>query len=190
MPTTPKGTLSGIVPKWGTVRTLEKGGGGSPFSRTPLLGATRNAGGTITELGDLNEAVADLANQASWLRNRYVLRTEFNPLNLGGQLYCPIFLPNTYNLFCNRVVVWGVALSGSLTAVGLRFRTNGGYLGSQFNMTVISNEATYQEVTDRLLATNNTGSDIIQPYGLEVTALTQTGSSRFFVYADFSINAP
>jgi hypothetical protein len=189
MPTTPKGNLPTPVPKWGNIRALERGNVGSSFSRTPLLGATRS-GATITETGDLNEPIVDLANQTAWLRQRYVLRAELNPLGIGNQIYLPILLPNTYNLLTHRVVAWGTAISGTLSAVGLRFRTNGGYIGSQFNMTVVSNEATYQETTDRFLAVNNSGSDVVTPYGLEVTALTQTGSSRLFVYVDFSVVAP
>jgi hypothetical protein len=68
MPTTPKGILLNTIRAWPNVRTLERGGGGSPFSRTPLLGATRNSGGVITETGDQNEPHEDLRQRTERLR--------------------------------------------------------------------------------------------------------------------------
>jgi hypothetical protein len=190
MPTTPKGSLVTPIPKRGNIRTLEKGGGGSPFSRTPLLGATRNAGGTITELGDMNEGLSDLANLMEWTNQKYVLHWQNDAVGLANQFWMPVHIANNRTLKAFRVAAFAFATSGSLTALGLRWRTLGGYIGAQFDLTIAANEGRYSDLTDTLTLFNNSGAADVFPLGLEVTALTQTGASRLMVYADLGINAP
>ncbi|HEX2864481.1 MAG TPA: hypothetical protein VHN99_07920 [Deinococcales bacterium] len=63
-----KGILTEPAATWADVPTLESGNSGSPYPKTPVKGASRDAGNNITDLGDDNEQAQALAARTNYLK--------------------------------------------------------------------------------------------------------------------------
>lgn len=73
MSSTVKGKITVADPgegQWPDLPALEAGNAGSPYPKTPVLGTSRAADGSVTEIGDANEPAVALAQRTERLKAR------------------------------------------------------------------------------------------------------------------------